>query len=266
MPKPDRLTAAAFCACVRKNSSWCDELTSALEITEFCDLSGTGIKCLSRFLIFSGRDRESGRVADFSNCPRLDSAQAVFHGGVDFSGSGISSIANFVVTQPDKDGRAAQFERTKNLRVAEGIFCGSVNFTDSAVSKIGRLIVARPNKIGDAARFSRCANLAVAEGAYPGFVSFSDSSVSEIGCLVITQPGPDDEEVEFDGCEGLSIVEGILPGYVSASKSFAVADQEAPPKKSSGHRSPFMRPGPGHRPRNNGLRLPLPPSTAAAEA
>jgi hypothetical protein len=256
-----RISASEFRARTAKNPAWCAALDAALEVNGFCDLAGSNITQLSRFLIFSGRDPGSGRVADFSDCRELESAEGVFHGGVNFSGSGISSISNFVVTQPDKDGRAAQFERTQNLKVAEGIFCGSVNFSDSAITGIGSLVVARPNKIGDAARFSRCANLSIAEGTYPGFVSFSDSSVSRVGCLVITQPGPDGDEVEFDGCTGLDLVEGILPGYVSAAKA-SIADSATPsPDARPKRRIPLIRPGPGIRSRPDGLRLLLPPGS-----
>lgn len=261
MATPARLSADEFRAHTAKNPAWCADLTAALEVTGFCNLAGSNIARLSRFLIFSGRDPGSGCVADFSDCRELEWAEGVFHGGVNFSGSGISSISNFVVTQPDKDGRAAQFERTRNLKVAEGIFCGSVNFSDSAITGIGSLVVARPNKIGDAARFSRCANLAIAEGTYPGFVSFSDSSVSRVGCLVITQPGPDGDEVEFDGCTGLDLVEGILPGYVSAAKASTTVLDSPKPKVSFKKRTPFIRPRRGHAPTPDILRLPLPPGS-----
>lgn len=254
-----RISASEFRARTAKNPAWCAALDAALEVNGFCDLAGSNITQLSRFLIFSGRDPGSGRVADFSDCRELESAEGVFHGGVNFSGSGISSISNFVVTQPDKDGRAAQFERTQNLKVAEGIFCGSVNFSDSAITGIGSLVVARPNKIGDAARFSRCANLSIAEGTYPGFVSFSDSSVSRVGCLVITQPGPDGDEVEFDGCTGLDLVEGILPGYVSAARISIDLAENPKPRAPFKRPTPGIRPGRGHAPARDGLRLLLPP-------
>ena len=73
----NKLTAIQFRQAVDLDPAWATTLTEPIEITDYCDMAGSGITHLSNLLSFTARD-EKGRSADFSRCPNIIVAQGTF--------------------------------------------------------------------------------------------------------------------------------------------------------------------------------------------
>ena len=193
------ITSNDFRMAVDADPAWASKLTQAVEITDFCDMTGSAITHLSPLLQFMGRDG-NGLCARFWDCKSLRVAEGTFHGCVYFCDSGIEKICALNITQPQNNGNAASFYNCTSLKIAEGTFPGFVEFGGSGVEKIGNLVITRPNGDGHAASFACCIALKVAEGTYPGTVDFRYAALERSENFHII-PAPGEEVVtEYTGC------------------------------------------------------------------
>ena len=213
-----KMTAAQFENAVNRDPAWAHKLTEPVEITEYCDMSGSEITHLSPMLHFSGNDEEEN-AANFAECNQLKVAEGVFDGFVDFMESGIEKIGDLVVTKPNENGEAADFTCCYQLQIAGGTYHGSVKFNISGVREIDHLQIIRPNNDGLAASYCLCDKLRIARGVYPGCVDFLESGVETIADLQISDVDVDGNAAYFSGCRFLKIAEGTFPGFVDFSKS-----------------------------------------------
>jgi len=194
------ITSKEFRMAVEANPGWASMLTQPVEITDFCDMTGSLITHLSPLLHFTGRD-EDGTCARFWECKSLKVAEGTFHGCVLFCNSGIEKIGELNVTQPQDNGDAAWFYSCASLKVAEGTFPGFVEFGGSGVEKIGNLVITRPNTKGEAASFACCFSLKVAEGTYPGTVDFRYAALERSEDFHIILPSGEEIVTEYTGCQ-----------------------------------------------------------------
>ena len=213
-----RMTAEQFEAAVDGDPAWARKLTEPVEITEYCDMSGSEITHLSPLLHFSGNDEEEN-VASFAECMQLKVAEGVFDGFVDFIDSAIEKIGDLVVTKPNQNGEAADFTCCDQLQIAKGVYHGSVKFNCSGVREIEHMQIIRPNNDGLAASYCLCINLRIARGAYPGCVDFLDSGIETIGDLQISAADVYGDAAFFGDCKSLKIAEGTFPGFVDFAGS-----------------------------------------------
>ena len=153
-----RITAEEFKHAVQLDPAWAAKLTEPVEVTGYCDMSGSGISHLSPLLTFRGRN-ERGDVANLSGCMALRVAEGCFNGLVDFTESGIERIGDLSITRPNEDGEAAYFTLCIALKVAAGRFPGFVSFDASGIKGIGDLNIAAPNSYGTWASFLVCSSL-----------------------------------------------------------------------------------------------------------
>ena len=194
------ITSKQFRMAVETDPAWASKLTEPVEITDFCDMTGSAITHLSPLLHFKGRD-EDGLCARFWDCNSLKVAEGTFHGSVFFCDSGVQKIGDLNITQPQNNGNASSFYNCTSLKIAEGTFPGFVEFGGSGVEKIGNLVITLPNGIGHAASFACCYALKVAEGTFPGKVDFSYSGLEKIGDFHIVLPSGDEILADFSSCE-----------------------------------------------------------------
>lgn len=194
-----QITARKFKAAVKLDPAWALTLTEPVEITDYCNMTGSKISHLSQMLHFAGGNKE-GDAASFACCHHLKVAEGTFNGFVNFSESGVEKIGNLQITAPNKKG-AASFSCCKNLKVAEGTFPGCVCFKESGITRIGELNITAPSAYGFAADFFCCKSLELAEGTFPGLVDFALSGIKKIGELTITQPHMNGIKAIFFGCD-----------------------------------------------------------------
>lgn len=210
----EKLTAAQFKKLVKTDPAWASKLTGPVEITTYCNMTGSGITHLSPFLTFRGQILD-GTAASFAGCKDLQVAEGCFDGCVNFSGSGIRKIGNLVIFQPGFHGIAANFFRCLSLTEARGTYPGAAIFAESGISRIGDLTITLPLGNGVAAQFDGCEHLRVAEGSFPGSVDFSNSGVERIGDLKITCSDNDGLAVLFEHCANLKTARGSYSGFAS---------------------------------------------------
>jgi hypothetical protein len=158
-----KITAKEFYAMISKNPSVFEHWDSPLEITEFIQCSLSPITHLSKHLTFSGKSG-NGDAAHFSNCKHLKVATGTFTGFVLFFKTGVETIDNLVVTEPNQNGAAAQFFGCKYLQTATGTYPGHVCFTKTGIHGIHKLDIQKPYPSGEYARFVQCPNLQNLEG------------------------------------------------------------------------------------------------------
>jgi hypothetical protein len=194
------ISSNEFRKAVEADPAWASKLTEPVEVTDFCDMTGSSITHLSPLLHFTGRD-ENGICARFWDCNSLKVAEGTFHGMVYFCDSGVQRIGDLKITDTSADGGAASFYQCAHLKVAEGTFPGFVEFGGSGVEKIGNLVIARWNGSGYAASFTCCFALKVAEGTFPGKVDFRYAGLEKIGDFHIVLAGGGEIMQDFSGCE-----------------------------------------------------------------
>jgi len=214
----NKMTYDQFKQAIEIDPAWASKLTEPVEITDYCDMKGSGITHLSPLLHFTGRD-EFGHVADFWGCEALKVAEGNYSGLVWFSSSGVEEIGELVVTRPDKEGTAAGFLECEYLKIARGSYAGFVNFTSSGVERIDtdNLRISQADSLGWAANFSNCVCLKVAEGDFPGRVDFTSCLISRIGNLNVTLPDSKGNACSFAACRKLKVAEGSFNGHVDFS-------------------------------------------------
>ncbi len=215
---PAKITAKEFLAMIAENPSVFEHWETPLEITEFVDCKDSPITHLSPHLTFSGRNIE-GDTAYFDGCRHLQNATGTFHGYVDFGESGIESIENLTVTQPDNEGTAAKFTKCRHLKVATGTFHGFANFRDCGIESIENLTITQTDNNGNAANFRACFNLKIATGNYPGFVNFEESGIESIQNLTVRKPNKIGAAAYFYDCLNLKMATGTYAGFVCFENS-----------------------------------------------
>lgn len=171
-------------------------------VTDYCDLSLSGIAALSPHVEFRGRN-DAGRCAEFLACEQLKVAEGIFHGMVDFTQSGVERIGELTILQPDNTGNAARFRECLELKEARGNYPGFVNFGRSGIVKITDLKVMSQNQWRMSADFSECMNLKVARGYFDGPVSFKKSGIQEVKDIVVPYVGKDPAKIDLDDCNQL---------------------------------------------------------------
>lgn len=206
------ITGDEFARAVKLDPDWADSLTEPVRVIDFCNLSNTGLRRLSRFLTFSGRN-DSGAVANFSKCTELQNAAGTFEGSVSFHHSGIYECHELVVNRNEK-GPVANMAYCRRLREASGHFAGRVNFDESGITRIHNLVVEGKDMLGVAGTFRNCQRLLVAEGTFPGMVDFSESNIEKIGDLIVTDYDHTKRSASFQQCMKLKVAEGKFPGSV----------------------------------------------------
>ena len=189
-----------FRMAVEADPAWASMLIHPVEITDFCDMTGSFITHLSPLLHFTGRD-EDGICARFWECKSLKVAEGTFHGMVYFCDSGVQKIGDLKITDTSAGGDAASFYQCADLKVAEGTFPGFIEFGGSGVEKIGNLVITRPNTRGEAASFACCFSLKVAEGTYPGTVDFRYAALERSEDFHIILPSGEEIVTEYTGCK-----------------------------------------------------------------
>ncbi len=192
---------------IAENPSVFEHWETPLEITGYVNCQNSPITHLSPHLTFSGKN-EDGDTASFLNCPHLKVATGTFHRYVGFQNSGIESIENLTITQPNNAISAARFTNCHNLKVATGNYPGFVSFEKSGIEHIENLTVTKANTWGFAAYLSDCHKLKVATGTYPGFVCFEKSGIQQIKELTITNPNRDGDYARFTKCRNLQTLKG----------------------------------------------------------
>jgi len=150
------LTAGEFEAAVGLDPAWASKLTEPVEITDYCDMTGSKITHLSPLLHFKGKD-EDGDSAAFWKCQSLKTAEGNFSGFVSFMNAGIQKIGS-ITCGKNKKGNSADFYKCQSLKTAEGTFPGAVDFSHSGIEKIGELTCGK-NLNGMRADFQACPNL-----------------------------------------------------------------------------------------------------------
>ena len=237
-----KMTASQFENAVNRDPAWASKLTEPVEITEYCDMSGSEITHLSPMLHFAGNDDEEN-AANFAECNQLKVAEGVFDGFVDFMDSGIEKIGDLVVTKPNENGEAADFTCCYQLQIAGGTYHGSVKFNISGVREIEHLQIIRPNNDGLAASYCQCDKLRIARGVYPGCVDFLESGVETIGDLQISDANVYGDAAFFENCRFLKVAEGTFPGFVDFAGSGLekIRDLKVTQRNKAGFRADFSK-------------------------
>jgi hypothetical protein len=114
-----QISAGEFYTLPAENQALFKHWTIPLKITEFVDFSDLNLTHLSPLLTFAGKNHK-GDSADFSWCKQLTLATGKFKGAVNFSHSGIHSIHNLHIENPNTDGDYADFSNCPNLKTLEG--------------------------------------------------------------------------------------------------------------------------------------------------
>lgn len=172
-----KLTAREFLKNVHINPKWGSTITVPTEVTETVFLWGP-IQCLSPLLTFSGQD-EQGNSANFYKCENLEIAEGTFHGNVAFTESGIETIGELHITQPNQFGEAATFFRCRALKIAKGSYPGHVNFNGTGVTHTEDLEILQANKDGHAVSFIECNQLGKIRGNFNGKIHAKADLIAE---------------------------------------------------------------------------------------
>jgi hypothetical protein len=152
-----KISAKEFLSMVSENPAIFEHWDTPLEITSHVECYNSSIPHLSKYLIFSGKNKE-GESADFTSCKSLKTATGTFYGSVNFVDSGVEKIEN-LTTGTNENGWAANFMICPNLKVATGTYPGCVYFARSGMERIENLTITQPNKDGQYADFHNCSNL-----------------------------------------------------------------------------------------------------------
>jgi len=151
------LTATEFQLQVAANPRWAADLAEPLEVSTYCNMQGSPIQKLSPFLHFKGRT-DDGSVADFSNCKCLTHLEGHFYGWSNFGESGIETIGDLTVHEPDAVGEAMSLAGCSSLQTASGTFHGRVDFSNSGIQSIGELRIT-PASTQQKAIFLNCTQI-----------------------------------------------------------------------------------------------------------
>jgi hypothetical protein len=112
------LTANEFNLLVHDNPSVFKTLQHPIEVTQYIYAYNSPITHLSKHLTFSGENPHR-RSASFIACNNLKNASGTYQHKVDFSNSGIQSIENLKIHNPDETGVYAQMNNCPNLTSLE---------------------------------------------------------------------------------------------------------------------------------------------------
>ena len=139
-----KITGREFESIIKKDPSWCKNLKEEVEVTTFVDLSKSKITHLSPFITFSGIDKQ-GRSADFENCKNLEAATGTFQEFVDFSYSGVTTIKDLIIKNPNKNKDKAAFfgcpikYASKEYRNGEFLFEEGIIYISNRKDEINKI-------------------------------------------------------------------------------------------------------------------------------
>ena len=94
---------------IKDNPSWCKNIKEEIEVTTYVSFTSSKLTHLSPLSTFSGKNIE-GWSANFSKCKNLKVATGTFEGTVNFDNSGITTIKDLIIKNPNKYGGKATFK------------------------------------------------------------------------------------------------------------------------------------------------------------